>query len=111
MCARNLAAVVANDREAGVRLFVLAGAILDASTYRRLVEVMGVPVRVMRVEAPLDEIERRLAGDPTSGRADDLLEAREWIASGQGLPFNHHVIVNVGPLRPVAEEILARWLD
>lgn len=110
MCARNLAAVVANYREAGVRLFVLAGAILDDASHRRLVELMAMPVRVLRVDAPLEEIERRLAGDPTSGRADDLLEAREWIASGEGIPFEHDVIVNVGPLRMVAEQVISRWL-
>jgi hypothetical protein len=110
MCARNLAAVVANYRDAGVGLFVLAGSILDEGSRRRLVEVLAVPVRVMRVDAPVEEIERRLAGDPTSGRAGDMLQAREWIAAGQGLPFEDDIIVNVGPIRQVAEEILARWL-
>ncbi len=71
---------------------------------------MAMPVRVTRVVAPVEEIERRLVGDPTSARAGDLLEAREWMAAGQGLPFEDDSIVNVGPIRPVAEETLARWL-
>lgn len=110
MLARNLACVVANFREAGVGHFVLAGAILDAPSHERLKATMGMPVRVVRISAPVAEIERRLEGDPTSGRADDLRNARAWIASGEVLPFEDDAVVNVGPIRAVAEGIVARWL-
>jgi hypothetical protein len=65
----------------------------------------------VRISAPLSEIERRLEVDPTSGRADDLREARAWIATGEVLPFEDDAVVNVGPIRAVAEGILARWLE
>jgi adenylylsulfate kinase len=110
MLARNLAAVVANYRDAGVRLFVLAGAVLDAPSHQRLLAAMSMPVRVVRIGAPAEEIERRLTGDPTSGRADDLREALAWIAAGEPLSFEDDAVVNAGPIRLVAEEVLARWL-
>jgi energy-coupling factor transporter ATP-binding protein EcfA2 len=111
MLARNLTSVVGNYREAAVGHFLLAGAILDEASHARLVVAMGMPIRVVRISAPLSEIERRLEVDPTSGRADDLREARAWIATGEVLPFEDDAVVNVGPIRAVAEGILARWLE
>lgn len=110
MLSRNLRAVATNYREGGVTHFLLAGAVPDAESYEELVRAVGMPVHVVRITAPLAEIELRLAADPTSGRADDLEEARAQIASGGPLPFEDDVVANVGPLRPVAERILARWL-
>jgi hypothetical protein len=66
---------------------------------------------VVRITAPVAEIEQRLQADPRSGRADDLREAQAWIAAGEVLPFEDDAVVNVGPIRAVAEGILARWLD
>lgn len=60
MLARNLGAVVANYREAAVGHFLLAGAILDAASHRRLIRAMGMPMHVVRISAPVAEIERRL---------------------------------------------------
>ncbi len=65
----------------------------------------------VRITAPVAEIEQRLQANPTSGRADDLREAQAWIAAGEVLPFEDDAVVNVGPIRAVAEGILARWLD
>lgn len=110
MLVRNLAAVVRNYREAAVGHFLLAGAILDDVSHERLIGAMGMPLRVVRISAPIAEIERRLASDPTSGRADDLREARAWIATGESLRFEDDAVVNVGPIRKVAELILERWL-
>jgi energy-coupling factor transporter ATP-binding protein EcfA2 len=110
MLARNLRAVVANYRAVGVSHFLLAGAILDDPSHEGLSAAMGMPMHVVRITAPVAEIERRLASDPTSGRADDLREAQAWIAAGEVLPFEDDVVVNVGPIRAVAEGILARWL-
>ena len=111
MLARNLVAVVTNYREAAIGHFLLAGAILDDTSHDSLVAAMGMPIRVVRITAPVAEIERRLQADPTSGRADDLREAQAWIAAGEVLPFEDDAVVNVGPIRAVAEGILARWLD
>lgn len=111
MLARNLGAVVANYREAGVGHFLLAGAILDEASHHRLIRAMGMPMHVVRISSPVAEIERRLQADVTSGRADDLREARAWMASGELLPYEDDVVVNVGPIRKVAEVILARWLE
>lgn len=110
MLVRNLGCVVANFREAGVGHFLLAGAILDGASHERLLGAMGMPIRVVRISAPFAEIERRLESDPTSGRADDLREARTWIAAGEVLPFEDDAVINVGPIRTVAELVLARWL-
>jgi energy-coupling factor transporter ATP-binding protein EcfA2 len=111
MLTQNLIAVVANYRVAAIGHFLLAGAILDDTIHELLVAAMGMPIRVVRITAPLAEIEQRLEADPTSGRADDLREVRAWIAAGKVLPFEDDVVVNVGPIRPVAEGILARWLN
>jgi hypothetical protein len=83
---------------------------LDDPSHEGLSVAMGMPMHVVRITTPVAEIERRLASDPTSGRADDLREAQAWIAAGEVLPFEDDVVVNVGPIRAVAEGILARWL-
>lgn len=68
---RNLEAVAANYLQAGVRLFVLAHFVRDGAEVRGVREALGVPLRVVRLEVPLADIERRLASDVTSGRRDD----------------------------------------
>lgn len=65
----------------------------------------------MRISVPVEEIARRLEGDPTSSRANDLREARASITTGEVLPFEDDAVVNVGPIRAVAGAILARWLE
>jgi chloramphenicol 3-O-phosphotransferase len=102
----NLGAVVANYRAAGVRLFVLAYAVADLATLEALRTVMAMPVRLVRLAAPLATIEERLGGSPTRGRADDLVRARSWIADGTGLGFEEVEVDNVGPLRDTAMRVL-----
>lgn len=63
MLVRNLASVVGNYREAAIGHFLLAGAILDDASHERLIGAMGMPIRVVRISAPIAEIERRLASD------------------------------------------------
>ncbi len=58
---RNLAAVAANYRQAGIRLFVLAYFARDPDEMRGVREALGLPLRVVRLEVPLAAIERRLA--------------------------------------------------
>lgn len=104
----NLAAVVGNYRAVGVRRFVLAFAIADAAELALLTTVLEMPVTVVRVELPIGEIERRLAADVTSGRQDDLREARRWVAAGLGTGVEDFTISNERPIQEVASEVLDR---
>ncbi len=75
MMLKNLTAVVANYRAAGVRFFLLARAIRDRSELDSLKAELSIPLRVVRLVVPLEEIERRLASDVASGRQTDLKNA------------------------------------
>jgi chloramphenicol 3-O-phosphotransferase len=107
LLARNLAGLVANYREAEVRLFVLAGSVADGPTLDAIRAAMAMPVRVVRLAVPMDIIEERLRRSPTRGRADDLLRARAWLADGTGLGLEEAEIENVGPIRDTALRVLA----
>jgi adenylylsulfate kinase len=109
MLVKNLAAVVANYLEAGVRLFVLAGLIASTEELESLRAAMGMPVRMARLTVPLEEIERRLSSDVTSARRDDLREAARQIASGEGVGLEDLEVSNDRDVRDVAEGVL-RWL-
>ncbi len=108
---RNLAALAANYRAAGVERFVLAGSVADAATLEAVRDAMAVPVLVVRLTAPLAVIERRLGSSPTRGRADDLARARDWLAAGTGAGLEDETIENVGALRDTAVRVLdiAGW--
>jgi hypothetical protein len=105
----NLAAVMANYREAGVGLFVLAYFIADHDVLRRVRAAAGVPLRVVRLTVPLPEIRQRLAADVTSGRQDDLREAAAQLAASEGAGLEDLVVANDRPISVVAGEILS-WL-
>jgi adenylylsulfate kinase-like enzyme len=105
----NLASVRRKFVRAGVRQFVLAGFVRDESALEQIRVALGMPARVVRLEVPLDEIERRLASDVTSGRKDDLREAREQLARSQGVGVEELGVANDRPVRVVAMEIL-EWL-
>ncbi len=109
--ARNLAAVAANYREAGVERFVLAGSVADAVTLDAIRAATAVPVIVVRLTAPLAIIEKRLGSSPTTGRADDLARARDWLAAGTGAGLEDEVVENVGSIRDTADRVLelAGW--
>ncbi len=66
-------------------------------------------LRVIRLTMPLEEIEKRLSSDVTSGRQDDLREAAAQLASSQGVGIEDLTVSNDRPIRQVAEDIL-RWL-
>lgn len=108
---RNLTAVVAVYRAAGVRRFVLAGSVADAPTLEAIRAAMAMPVAVVRLTAPLEVIDERLGNDPTRARADDLARARLWLAAGTGAGFEDGAIENVGPLADTARRALqiAGW--
>lgn len=105
----NLAPMVANFRAAGMDRFVLAGLLTGADERERLRETIGMPMRVVRLTVPIPEIERRLAPDPTSGRAGDLAEARRQVADDVGVGLEDIAIENDRPIVDVASEIVA-WL-
>ena len=109
MMRRNLVAVVSNYRTAGVRTFVLAVSLPDKAELESLRSVLSMPLRVVRLTVPLREIERRLSGDITSGRQDDLRVAAEWLAARTGEGMEDLAVPNDRPLREVATEIVD-WL-
>jgi adenylylsulfate kinase-like enzyme len=109
---RNLAAVAANYRQAGIRLFVLAYFARDPDEMRGVREALGLPLRVVRLEVPLAAIERRLAADVTSGRQDDLRAAAASLVAAEGAGTEDVTIGNDRPIGTVAHEIMAflGWL-
>jgi len=106
---RNLTAVAANYREAGVGTFVVAWFVRDHGALRAVREAVGVPLRVVRLTVPLDGIRQRLAANPTAGRADDLREAAAQIAAGAGVGVEDLVVSNDRPVAVVTGEIM-NWL-
>ena len=108
----NLAAVAANYRRAGIRLFVLAYFVRSPGEVRAVRQALGLPLRVARLTVGLPEIEQRLAGDVTSGRRDDLAEAAASIAAGEGTGVEDVVISNDRPIQGVARDVMTflGWL-
>jgi chloramphenicol 3-O-phosphotransferase len=108
---QNVEALAANFRAAGVRLFVLAWAVQDRATVDALSQALGIPLRVVRLTVPAEEIERRLrASASTEARLrDDLPRAAEQIAAGAGEGIEDLAVANEGSPREVAAQI-ARWL-
>jgi len=103
---QNMAAVAANYRSTGIRWFVLAYFVRSRSEVSGVREALGLPLRVVRLEAPLREIERRLASDVTSGRRDDLRAATASIAAAEGAGVEDVVISNDRPVGVVARDVL-----
>ena len=103
---RNLVAVVATYREAGVQRFVLAYSVADAATLRVIRAALAMPVRVVRLVVPVQMIEERLRGSPNRGRADDLGRAREWLANGKGDGLEDCEVGNAGSVRDTAARVL-----
>ena len=109
---QNLAAVAANYRRAGIRLFVLAYFVRSPGEMAGVRKALGMPLRVARLVVPLRDIERRLAGDVTSGRRDDLREAAASIAAAEGAGTEDVVIRNDRRIGAVAQDVLSflGWL-
>jgi len=103
---QNLAAVAANYRRAGIRLFVLAYFVRSHGEVASVRAALGLPLRVVRLEVPLPDIERRLAGDVTSGRRDDLREAAASIAVAEGTGVEDVVIGNDRPVEVAARDVM-----
>jgi hypothetical protein len=104
----NLASVLPNYRAGGVRYDILARSIRDRSELESLERVLAMPLTVVRLVVSVEEVERRLGSDVTAARADDLHEAREWLASSTGEAIEDLAVGNERLLRDVAREILER---
>ena len=109
---QNLAAVVGNYLAAGVRLFVLAFAVADDAQMEVIRAAVGMPIKVVRLTVPLDEIARRLRSDVTTERKENLREAAAWLATSKGVSVEDLTVSNDRPIREVAEGILnsVGWL-
>jgi adenylylsulfate kinase len=109
---QNLAAVAANYRKAGIGLFVLAYFVRSPAEVAGVRTALGLPLRVARLTVPLPDIERRLAGDVTSGRHDDLRQAAASIAAGEGVGVEDVTIGNDRPVGVVARDVMTflGWL-
>ena len=109
---QNLAAVAANYRRAGIRLFVLAYFVRSREEAQAVRAALGLPLQVARLTVPLPVIERRLAGDVSSGRRDDLREAAVSIAASAGVGIEDVAISNDRSLGVVVHDVMAflRWL-
>lgn len=105
----NVADVVRNFRMVGVRHVVFAGAVRDGDELRALQLASAMPLRVVRLEVPLEDIARRLRSDPKTGRRDDLQEAARWLSESVGVGIEDLSIVNQGPIQNVATQII-EWL-
>ena len=105
----NLTAVMNTYVAAGIGRFVLAGMAADAAGRDRLADDLGMALRVVRLTVPLAEIERRLRADVTTGRADDLREARAQLQRADGVGIEDLTVANDRPIRVVAEGIVD-WL-
>jgi len=108
----NLAAVTANYLAAGIRWYILAWYIEDSSEVQAVRQALGFPMRVARLEIPLDVIGRRLGPDPTAERQDNLREAARQIESGGGVGTEDILLPGDRPVRELAEDLLARlgWM-
>jgi hypothetical protein len=109
---QNLTAVAANYRRAGIRFFVLAYFVRSPGEVNGVRDALGLPLQVVRLTVPLPDIERRLVGDVTSGRRDDLRAAAASIAAAEGVGVEDAVISNGRPIGAVARDVMAvlGWL-
>lgn len=105
----NLAAVAANYRRAGIHRFVLAYAVQNASELSRIRAALGWPVRVVRLSASPDVVALRLGADPTSGRQDDLRQARIWMEQARGVGLEDLTVDGDADVRDVAAQVMD-WL-
>ena len=105
----NVATVARNYRDVGVRHVVLAGSVRDRDEVRALAAAAAIPLRVVRLEVPLDEIAHRLSHDPTTGRRDDLRAAAQWLDESIGVGVEDRTVANAGPIHDVARHIID-WL-
>jgi hypothetical protein len=104
----NLACMVENYLGVGVEHFVLAGTVWADRELAGIRSVLPFPLRVVHLTLPYAEIEARLSTAPTSGRANDLREARRQ-SDELRFDFADLVVASDRPVPEVAGEIID-WL-
>jgi thymidylate kinase len=102
----NLRDVAGRYLDAGVHYLLLAQAARHNADVQAIGEVLPCPLRVIRLDVPLDVVEARLSATPTTGRADDLAAARRWVGSGWGTPDAELVLDGREPLAELASQVL-----
>jgi adenylylsulfate kinase len=110
MLLKNLACVLTNYLDAGVRFFVVARAFRDRSELDSLIRELPMRVRLVRLTVAPDVIEQRLGSVVTSGRHDDLRETTELVARSEVRGVEDRTVSNDRPIREAAAEVLD-WLD
>ena len=88
---KNVDAVVGNYYDTGVRRFALARMMETQRDVDDLQTALAMPLTVVRLTLPFDEIERRLSASVTAGRQDDLAEAERQVAEGRRHRRRSHV--------------------
>jgi hypothetical protein len=105
---RNLKAVVANYRTAGLRHYLLALSVETDREVAGIREVLKMPIRVVRLTTDLETITSRLSPTVTAAREADLHWAAVWLAEGRGVGLEDVTIANDRPIREVALEVMAQ---
>ena len=105
----NLAAVVRNYLAVGVELFVVAWTTRTRAELDGLRRVLPGPLRVLRLTAPIEVIEERLARDVAAGRQDDLRVARQDLAARAGEGLEDMRLANEGSMAELSLYVLD-WL-
>lgn len=107
--ALNVADVTRRYVDAHVRYVLLAVPARDDPEVERLRATVACPMRVIRLDTPVDVIEARLQQSPTAGRAADLSGVHTWVERGWGKVTADLTLAGDGPLDDVATAALA-WL-
>jgi len=107
----NLSAVTTNYAEAGVQCLVLAGTVRSNAELDALRTVVPFPVGIVRLILPLEEIERRLSGTVTLGRARDVPNAARWLEHGIGAALCDLTATNDRPARNYRLSRLREGID
>jgi hypothetical protein len=87
----------------------LAGAYADRSAFDDLVATLAMPVRVVRLTVPLDEIVRRLRSDVSGGRHDALENAEAGVPQAELVGIGERTVSNDRPIGETAADVL-EWL-
>jgi gluconate kinase len=109
----NLETMVRNYLAAGVDHVVLAGSVWSETELTALRAALPLPIRVVQLTLPFEEIEKRLSTAVTAGRAEDLRAAARQTDLVRTRPPDAVVpdvlVANDRPIRAVAQEIID-WL-
>ncbi len=107
---QNLKEVAGRYWRSGVRYLLLAAAARDDADVQRVRSALPCPLRVVLLDTPIAVVERRLTQVPTSGRANDLRVAQDWVSRDVGRVSADLTIPGDTPLPTLAEKVLT-WLD